>query len=98
MLAFSGEWLARHGGWPLACKLGSRPMTTRADGPEPSTHAPPPRPTTENHPHPSPAQARERGKMRKAASDHTQRRLWRSFFALLGALLLVSLVIAIRNQ
>lgn len=36
--------------------------------------------------------------MRKAASDHTQGVLWRTFFALLGALLVLSLVIAIRNQ
>jgi hypothetical protein len=77
-----------------------RDMTIGADEPEPSTHAPPPRSTreTEGHPHPSAAEARERGKMRKAASDHTQRALWRTFFAVLGALLVLSLVIAIRNQ
>ena len=72
-------------------------MMTQADKPETSPRAAVAR-TTESHPRPSAVEALERGHMRKAASDHTQRAIWRSVCALLGVLLVLALALAWGSQ
>lgn len=52
----------------------------------------------EQHPLPSPEEARERGKMRKAASDGAQAAIWVWFFVMLAAVVVLAAAWGLRHR
>jgi hypothetical protein len=64
-------------------------MTTERFTAEQLSIPPRARESGHDHPRPSRGEARERGRMRRAADDGTQQKVWLAFYVALGLLLFI---------
>jgi hypothetical protein len=77
-----------------AIELRQRAATGREPPQSTETHPQ----SSETHPRPSVAEAIERGKMRRAADDGTQRAIWIAFYVALGIMMVVGVAAGLRHR